>query len=130
MNALIAVLARLLLAQLFVVAGLSKLGAGYAATRTYMQMMGVPGDLLPLVIVLEIVGGLALAAGFLTRWAALALAVFSLVAAAIFHHDFADQNQLILLMSDIAVAGGLLLVYVHGAGAWSFDTATSAGGTA
>jgi putative oxidoreductase len=122
MNALIAVLARLLLAQLFVVAGLSKLGAGYAATRTYMQMMGVPGDLLPLVIVLEIGGGLALAVGFLTRWAALALAVYSFVAAAIFHHNFADQNQLILFMSDIAVAGGLLLLHLHGAGAWSFDT--------
>lgn len=114
MNVLITVLARLLLAQLFVVAGLAKLGAGYAATRTYMQMMGVPGNLLPLVIVLEIGGGLALAAGFLTRWAALLLAVYSLVAAAIFHHNFADQNQLILFISDLAVIGGLLLMYLHG----------------
>ena len=48
--------------------------------------------------------------------------VYSFVAAAIFHHNFADQNQLILFMSDIAVAGGLLLSYLHGAGAWSFDT--------
>lgn len=125
MNILIALLARLLLAQLFVVSGLSKLGAGYAATRSYMQMMGVPGELLPLVIVLEIAGGLALAVGFLTRWAALALACYSLLAAAIFHHNFADQNQLILFMSDIAVAGGLLLVYLHGAGAWSIDARSS-----
>lgn len=122
MNIVIAVMARLLLAQLFIGAGLSKLGAGYAATGSYMQMMGVPKELLPLVIALEIVGGLALAVGFLARWAALALAVFSLLAAAIFHHHVADPNQWILLTSDIAVAGGLLLVYVHGAGAFGFDT--------
>jgi len=124
MNNLIAVVARLLLAQLFVLAGLSKLGAGYAATHAYMQAMGVPGGLLPLVIVLEIGGGLALAAGFLTRWAALALAVYSVVAALIFHHNFGDQNQMILFTSDIAVAGGLLVLYVHGAGILSLDSRT------
>jgi putative oxidoreductase len=122
MNNLIAVIARLLLAQLFLLAGVSKLGAGYAATQSYMQSMGVPGGLLPLVIALEIGGGLALAAGFLTRWAAFALAVYSVVAALIFHHNFADQNQMILFTSDIAVAGGLLLLYIHGAGALSLDS--------
>jgi putative oxidoreductase len=121
MNNLIWVVARLLLAQLFVMAGLSKLGAGYAATQSYMQTMGVPGSLLPLVIVLEIGGGLALIVGFFTRWVALALAVYSVVAALIFHHNFGDQTQMILFMSDIAVAGGLLLLYLHGAGAFSVD---------
>ncbi|MDB6044616.1 MAG: hypothetical protein JWM63_3167 [Gammaproteobacteria bacterium] len=124
MNNLIDVVARLLLAQLFVLAGLGKLGAGYAGTQAYMQSMGVPGGLLPLVIVLEIGGGLALIAGFLTRWAALALAVYSVVAALIFHHNFGDQNQMILFTSDIAVAGGLLLLYVHGAGIFSLDSRT------
>jgi putative oxidoreductase len=122
MNNLIAVIARLLLAQLFLLAGLSKLGTGYAATQAYMQSMSVPGGLLPLVIALEIGGGLALAAGFLTRWAAFALAAYSVVAALIFHHNFGDQNQMILFMSDIAVAGGMLLLYIHGAGALSLDS--------
>lgn len=122
MNNLITVIARLLLAQLFLLAGLSKLGTGYAATQAYMQSMSVPGGLLPLVIALEIGGGLALAAGFLTRWAAFALAAYSVVAALIFHHNFGDPNQLILFMCDIAVAGGLLLLYIHGAGALSLDS--------
>jgi putative oxidoreductase len=121
MKHLIWLAARLLLGQLFVIAGLAKLGAGYAATQSYMQTMGVPRSLLPLVIVLEIGGGLALMAGFITRWAALALALYSLLAALIFHHNFGNQTQMILFMSDIAVAGGLLLLYVHGAGALSVD---------
>src|SRR5256885_2397259 len=122
MNSLIALVARLLLAQLFFLAGLSKLGSGYAATQGYMHTMGVPGSLLPWVIVLEIAGGLALVLGYLTRWIALILAVYSVVAALIFHHNFGDQNQMILFMSDIAVAGGLLLLHLHGPGALSLDS--------
>jgi putative oxidoreductase len=120
-------IARLLLAQVFFIAGASKLGAGYAATQSYMQTMGVAGDLLPLVILLEVGGGLALIVGLLTRWIALALAVYSVVAALIFHHHLADQAQLTLLMSDLAMAGGLLLLYVHGAGALSLDARLTAG---
>jgi putative oxidoreductase len=125
MNNLIAVVARVLLAQLFILAGLSKLGAGYAATQAYMHAMGVPGGLLPLVILLEVGGGMALVLGFLTRWVALALTVYCVVAALIFHHNVSDQNQMILFMSDIAVAGGLLVLYLHGAGALSLDSRSS-----
>ncbi|MDB6091538.1 MAG: hypothetical protein JWN85_4322 [Gammaproteobacteria bacterium] len=128
MSNLITVIARVLLAQLFLLAGFSKLGAGYAATHSYMQSMGVPGILLPLVIILEIGGALALIIGFFTRWVALALAVYSVIAALIFHHNFGDQNQMILFMSDIAVAGGLLLLYVYGAGAVSLDSRSHASG--
>ncbi len=122
MNNTIQLIARVLLAHMFLLAGLGKLGAdAYAGTQGYMEAMGVPGMLLPLVIALEIGGALAIIAGWQTRWAALALAGFTLVAAAIFHNDFADQMQSILFMKNVAIAGGLLLLAVHGSGAWSFE---------
>lgn len=121
MNNAIILAARVLLAQIFLISGFGKLGAGYAGTQAYMEAMGIPGMLLPLVIALEIGGGLALVAGFLTRWAALALAGFTVVSAALFHADFGDQMQTIMFMKNLAMAGGLLLLYVHGAGSYSLD---------
>lgn len=117
--------ARVFLGHIFLLAGLSKIGA-YEGTQGYMEAMGVPGALLPLVMVLEIVGGLAIITGWKTRYAATALAVFSIVAAVIFHNNFADQTQMILFMKNIAIAGGFLLLAVHGAGAYSIDNRRSA----
>lgn len=121
MNNAIILAARVLLAQIFLVAGFGKLGVGYAGTQAYMEAMGVPGMLLPLVIALEIGGGLALIAGFMTRWAALALAGFAVASAVLFHANFGDQTQAIMFMKNLAMAGGLLLLYVHGAGSYSVD---------
>ena len=121
MNNAIILAARVLLAQIFLIAGFGKLGAGYAGTQGYMEAMGVPGMLLPLVIALEIGGGLALIAGFMTRWVALALAAFAVASAVLFHADFGDQMQTIMFMKNLAMAGGLLLLYVHGAGSLSVD---------
>ena len=112
--------ARVFLGHIFLLAGISKIGA-YEGTQGYMDAMGVPGMLLPLVILLEIGGGLAIIAGFKTKWAAMALAGFSVVAAALFHNNFGDQMQMILFMKNIAIAGGLMLLASYGAGAYSFD---------
>jgi putative oxidoreductase len=120
MNNAITLVARILIAHIFLLSGLSKLGT-YADTQAYMGAMGISGILLPLVIALEIGGGLALIVGFLTRWAALALAGFCIVGAVIFHRNFSDQMQMIMFMKDFAMAGGLLLLYVHGAGPFSID---------
>lgn len=120
MNNAILLIARLLLAHMFVFSGWGKI-VHYAATQGYMTAMGVPGILLPLVIVMELVGGLALVFGFFTRWAALALGGFCIIAAAIFHHNFSDQIQMINFMKNFAIAGGMLVLYVHGAGAFSID---------
>ena len=111
---------RLLMAQIFLIAGLGKIG-NYAGTQAYMDAMGVPGMLLPLVILLEVGGGLALLLGWQTRWAVWALAGFSVIAAAIFHSNFGDQMQMIMFMKNLAIAGGLLVLSVHGAGAYSLD---------
>ncbi len=120
MNNAIVLLARLLLAQIFLLAGLGKI-SGYAGAQGYMESVGVPGVLLPLVILLEIGGSLALILGFMTRWAALALAGFCVAAALLFHLQPNDQMQMIMLMKNLAMAGGLLLLYVQGAGAYSLD---------
>jgi putative oxidoreductase len=120
MNNVISLLARLLLAQLFLLPGLSKI-SGFAATQGYMESMGVPGMLLPLVILLEVGGGLALVFGVLTRWVALALALFCVAAALLFHSNLGDQVQMIMFMKNLAIAGGFLLLYVQGPGAYSLD---------
>jgi|TARA_B110000261_G_C13076029_1_gene354047 putative oxidoreductase len=112
--------ARLFLGHIFLLAGVSKISA-YEGTQGYMDAMGVPGVLLPLVILFEIAGGLMILVGWKTKWAAIPLAGFSVVAAAIFHNNFADQMQMILFMKNIAIAGGFLLLSAHGAGAYSLD---------
>ena len=111
---------RLFLGHIFLIAGIQKI-TGYGATQAWMESMGVPGMLLPAVIALEIGGGAAVIVGWQTRWAAITLAGFSILAAAIFHNNFADQMQMINFMKDIAIAGGLLFVFTFGPGGLSFD---------
>lgn len=121
MNNLANLVGRFGLSAIFVMSGVAKLGAGYEGTQGYMEAMGVPGGLLPLVIFAEIVGGIALAAGFLTRWAALGLAVFSVASAFLFHFQLADQMQFINFFKNIAIAGGFLVLAANGAGKFSVD---------
>lgn len=111
---------RVLLALIFIIAGFDKIG-GYEGTQAYMASQGVPGALLPLVILLELGGGIALVLGLFTRWVALALAGFSIASAVLFHFDPNDQMQMIQFMKNLAIAGGFLVLARHGAGAWSLD---------
>lgn len=111
---------RILMALIFVVAGAGKIGS-YAGTQEYMQAMGVPGAVLPLVILTELGGGLAICLGLKTRLVAILLAGFSLVSGVIFHHNFADQVQAIMFMKNLAMAGGFLVLAASGAGAISLD---------
>ncbi len=111
---------RALLVILFLLAAVSKIG-GYAATQAYMQSAGVPGFLLPLVILTELGGGLVILLGWQTRIAAFLLAGFTLLAALIFHHHTADATQQLMLLKDVSIAGGFLLLVARGAGPWSLD---------
>lgn len=111
---------RVLLAVLFVYAGLHKIPA-YAATQAAMGSHGVPGILLPAVIALELGGGLALMAGWRTGTVAVLLAVFTLAATFLFHFQPGDPAQTTALVKNIAVMGGLLVLAAHGGGAWSLD---------
>ena len=116
----VALTGRTLLALMFIIAGFTKIGA-YAGTQQYMEAFGVPGALLPLVIILELVGGLMIAAGFFTRITALALGGFTLLAAVLFHANFGDQIQMIMFMKNLSIAGGFLLLAVFGPGSLSVD---------
>lgn len=120
LNPVSTLVGRILLGIMFLLAGLDKIG-GFEGTQGYMQAMGVPGMLLPLVILLEVGAGLALILGLWTRWAAILLAGFTLLANLIFHLDFSQAMQQILFMKNLAIIGGLLYVFAHGAGAWSID---------
>lgn len=113
-------LGRILIALLFLISGVGKIG-GYAGTQAYMASMGVPGALLPLVILTEAGGAIAILLGWKTRWAAFALAGFCLLTATLFHTHFADKGQITSFLKDIALAGGFLILFAHGAGAWSLD---------
>lgn len=113
--------ARILLSLMFVTSGFSKI-SGYAATQGYMEAMGVPGGLLPLVIAVELLGGLAVMLGWQTRKAAFLLAGFTLLSALLFHADFGDQMQMIMFMKNISIAGGFLMIVSLGGGAFSLDS--------
>jgi putative oxidoreductase len=111
---------RLLLASLFILEGWSKI-RGYEAAAGYMDRYGVPSLLLPAVIALELGGGLMMAIGWRARLAAAALAIFCVGAAVLFHANLADRGQLLHFEKDFAIAGGLIVLAVAGAGRWSID---------
>jgi putative oxidoreductase len=111
---------RTLLALIFVLAGYSKLGA-YEGNLAYMHSAGVPGFMLPPVIALELLGGLALIIGFQTRLVALLLGIFCISSGFLFHFDLADQTQFIMFFKNVAMAGGFLLLTVQPLGAWTLD---------
>ncbi|MCL2898377.1 DoxX family protein [Brenneria tiliae] len=113
--------ARILIPILFIVAGYGKLGDAYAGTQQYMQAMGVPTFLLPLTILLELGGGLAILFGLLTRTVALFTAGFTLLTALLFHTNFAEGVNQIMFLKNLTIAGGLLLLAVTGPGAYSID---------
>ena len=124
---------RLLLAALFLPAGLGKL-TGFAGTVGYISSVGLP---MPQVaaaaaLVVEIAAGLALVVGYRTRVAALVLAAFTLVASVFFHNYWAapadgEMVQQLLFFKNAAVVGGLLTLAAWGAGAWSVDARRVAG---
>jgi putative oxidoreductase len=119
--------ARILLAALFLPAGLSKL-FGFTGTVGYIASVGLP---LPMVgavlaVALELLGGLALIAGYQTRWAAMLMALFTVAAGVLFHNFWAApaeafQVQQIMFMKNLAIAGGLLALTALGPGAMSLD---------
>lgn len=132
LNKPLSLVGRVLLALLFVPAGISKI-SGFAGTVGYIGSVGLPAPTLAAIIaiVLEVGGGLAILFGFGTRLAALALAVFTLVASFFFHAYWgapADQAfvQQLMFFKNIAVVGGLLMLAANGAGSWSIDNRRAA----
>ena len=106
---------------IFIVAGWDKI-ASYAGVQGFMRSIGVPGALLPLVILVELGGALALLVGYQTRIAAFALAGFALLAGSLVHFHPGDHENMIVFMDNLAMVGGLLLFVQYGGGTLSVDS--------
>jgi putative oxidoreductase len=109
--------ARVMLAYIFIVSGASYIGQ-YVDVAEYMQENGVNARLLPLVIATELGGGLLVLVGLKTRWAAIALMGFCLLTALFFH---LGADQAIHFRKNLAMAGGFLTLAILGPGPWSLD---------
>jgi len=119
---------RVLLAILFLISGIGKIGSGfglgfgYAGTAGFMSGgsflgIGVPGQLLFLVILIEVLGALALIVGFKTKPVALTLAIFTFLAALIYHMPVISTD----FLKNLSITGGLMVLYASGAGKYSLD---------
>lgn len=121
-NSTILLVARILLALIFILAGLNKFG-NIAGTAGYISSVGLPmGTLLAWgTAIFEVIAGIAILIGFQTKLASWALAAFCIVSAAIFHNNLGDQMQFILFAKNLAMAGGFLALSVAGPGSLSVD---------
>ncbi len=113
----VVLLARAMLAYIFVVEGFGKI-TGYAGVAAYMRDHGVTSALLPLVILTELGGGLLVLIGLKTRWASIALFGFCLVTAVVIH---LPAGETIEFQKNVAMAGGFLALATFGSGGWSID---------
>ena len=121
-NSAIVLVGRVLLSVMFIMAGLSKLG-DVAGTAAYFGSVGLPmpGILVWLVGIFEVVAGLAVLVGLMTAPAAYLLALFCLASGFAAHMDFSDQTEMILFMKNVAIAGGFLVLAANGPGSISID---------
>jgi putative oxidoreductase len=120
MNTLLAFIGRLMIALLFLISGANKL-MDISGTDTMIRSVGLPGGLALITGLFEIVAGLALVFGVLTRFFAILLAAFCLVAAFFFHNRFTDPVQAAMLLKNVAIAGGLLCLTALDNVHWSYD---------
>lgn len=116
---LVSVFMRVVLSSVFIIAGIGKISA-YNATGEYMASMGVPAALLPLVILTELGGGLALLVGYQTRIVAILYFGFCIISGLIFHSGPDMQSQL-MLMKNVTMSGGFIALFLLGAGGFSVD---------
>ena len=126
-NDFILLVGRLLLSFMFVISGVNKIMA-FTATADYMSAAGLPAAslLLVLTIAVEVLGGLAIAIGWQTRWAALVIFLFLIPVTYVFHAfwnvDPAQaQNQMNHFMKNLTIMGGMLYLLATGPGRISAD---------
>jgi len=113
---------RILLAAIFLISGLGKIMEP-TASMGYISSVGLPLPQVALAIgiAVEVIGGLMLIAGYRTRTVAAIFVVYCLATAAFFHSNFADQNQLIHFLKNVAMTGGMLQIVAFGGGRLSVD---------
>ena len=120
MNTLAALAGRILIAVIFLLSGIDKF-VHYAPTLGYMKGAGLPFPefLLVASTVVEVVAAVALIAGWKTRWAAAALVLWMIPVTWVFHNPAGGQEAMIHFMKNLAITGGLLMLFAFGPGALS-----------
>lgn len=121
MNTIAALIGRILLSLIFIVSGASKL-FDPAGTEALITGVGLPSGLAIPAGLFELIAGLALALGFMTRLFSVLLAGFCLVTAFFFHNQFGDPMQAAMALKNVAIAGGLLCLFAHSQMRWSYDS--------
>ena len=111
---------RLLLSALFLIEGVGKISMQENVIM-YMEDYNVPGILFAPAIILEILFPILLIFGYRTKWVASVMALFTFTVAIIFHTDFSEGMQMMLFLKDLAIAGGFMILVVHGPGKISLD---------
>ncbi len=124
---LLALIGRVLLALLFLDSGYGKIG-GFAGTAGYIASQGlpIPQVLAGLALIIELLGAVLLIIGWKARWAAFALAAFTVVATLVFHNYWSmpeaqQAMQKLMFLKNLGILGGLLFVMAYGAGRFSVD---------
>jgi len=120
MNPIAALVGRIMIALIFLQSGIEKF-VHYSGTLGYMTKAGLPFPELLLVAsgVVETLCAVAIIAGWKARWAALALAVWMIPVTLVFHNPAAGQDAMIHFMKNVAITGGLLVLFAFGPGALS-----------
>lgn len=121
MSTIAAAIGRILIAVIFIVAGAQKL-LYPASAEAMITGAGLPPGLAMPVGLFEVLAGLALAIGIMTRLAAILLAVFVALTTLFFHNRFTDPLQQAQALKNLAMIGGLLLVFAHSQMRWSWDS--------
>ena len=111
---------RILIANIFLIDGINKISY-YEGVAEWMLLNGVPDFLLPLVILLEIFGALAIILGWRVKLFSLFFFVFCILTAIIFHSDFTNNMDKVIFMKNMSMAGGFLFLFLHGGGDFSLD---------
>ncbi len=121
-NSATILLGRILIAVIFLLSGFGKLTA-ISGTAGYFGAMGLPVPTVTAIVVglIELLGGLAILVGFQTRITAWVLAIFTIATALVAHTGWADQNQMIHFLKNLAITGGFLVLASSGPGAYSID---------
>ena len=109
MEKVLTIVGRVLVATLFILAGVVKI-LNPKPFLEHMTHFGVPTWLLPAVIALELGAGLAVLIGWRLRYAAGALAIFCVLTAALFHYQLWVNAERTSFFKDLAIAGGLFLL--------------------
>lgn len=120
MKNLLNVIGRILISLVFLYSGVNKI-LKFSGTQNWMEGFGIPGVLLFPAIIIEIVCPILIIIGYKAKVSAGALIIFCFITAFVFHFDFSNQMQIIALLKNLGLAGGLIFILINGTGSFSIE---------